>query len=114
LNALSNHGVRPLPSQANFVLILFQGKLTAETVYNGLMEHGYITRWLPGQGLPDALRITIGTAEQMDEIAAAIRAMATHERRAVSQSRDHRAGPAGRLHRPCPARACPRHRHHRL
>jgi len=77
LNALSNHGVRPLPSQANFVLILFQGKLTAETVYNGLMEHGYITRWLPGQGLPDALRITIGTAEQMDEIAAAIRSMAT-------------------------------------
>ncbi len=76
LNALSNHGVRPLPSQANFVLILFQGKLTAETVYNGLMEHGYITRWLPGQGLPDALRITIGTAEQMDEIAAAIRSMA--------------------------------------
>ncbi|WP_343613979.1 histidinol-phosphate transaminase [Novosphingobium sp.] len=76
LNALSNHGVRPLPSQANFVLILFQGKLTAETVYNGLMEHGYITRWLPGQGLPDALRITIGTAAQMDEIAAAIRAMA--------------------------------------
>lgn len=77
LNALSNHGVRPLPSQANFVLILFQGKLTAETVYNGLMEHGYITRWLPGQGLPDALRITIGTAEQMNEIAAAIRSMAT-------------------------------------
>lgn len=76
LNALSNHGVRPLPSQANFVLILFNGKLTAETVYNGLMEHGYITRWLPGQGLPDALRITIGTAAQMDEIAAAIRAMA--------------------------------------
>jgi histidinol-phosphate aminotransferase len=79
LNALSNHGVRPLPSQANFVLILFNGKLTAETVYNGLMEHGYITRWLPGQGLPDALRITIGTAEQMDEIAAAIRSMAPSE-----------------------------------
>jgi histidinol-phosphate aminotransferase len=30
LNALSNHGVRPLPSEANFVLILFEGKLTAE------------------------------------------------------------------------------------
>ncbi|WP_206242018.1 histidinol-phosphate transaminase [Novosphingobium terrae] len=79
LNALSNHGVRPLPSQANFVLILFNGKLSAETVYNGLMEHGYITRWLPGQGLPDALRITIGTAQQMDEIAAAIRSMVPGE-----------------------------------
>jgi len=76
LAALSNHGIRPLPSQANFVLILFEGHLSAEAVYHGLMNHGYITRWLPGQGLPDALRITIGTAQQMDEIAAAIRAMA--------------------------------------
>jgi histidinol-phosphate aminotransferase len=39
------------------------------------MEHGYITRWLPGQGLPQALRITIGTEAQMDEIAAALRQM---------------------------------------
>jgi histidinol-phosphate aminotransferase len=76
LHALSNHGIRPLPSQANFVLILFEGHLTAEMVYHGLMNHGYITRWLPGQGLPDALRITIGTAEQMDAIADAIHAMA--------------------------------------
>ncbi|HWU01797.1 MAG TPA: histidinol-phosphate transaminase, partial [Novosphingobium sp.] len=76
LEALGNHGVRPLPSQANFVLILFEGQLAAETVYNGLMEIGYITRWLPNQGLPHGLRITIGSAAQMDEIAAAIRDMA--------------------------------------
>jgi len=75
LEALGNHGVRPLPSKANFVLILFEGKVSAEEVYLGLMDHGYITRWLPGQGLSQALRITIGTAQQMDEIAAAIRAM---------------------------------------
>lgn len=76
LDALGNHGLRPLPSEANFVLILFSGKLTAEMAYNGLADRGYITRWLPGQGLPQGLRITIGTAEQMDEIAAALRAMA--------------------------------------
>ncbi len=75
LEALGNHGVRPLPSKANFVLILFEGKVSAEDVYLGLMDHGYITRWLPGQGLPQALRITIGTAQQMDEIAEAIRTM---------------------------------------
>ena len=69
LEALGNHGVRPLPSQANFVLILFEGKLSAETVYDGLMEIGYITRWLPNQGLPHGLRITIGSEAQMDEIA---------------------------------------------
>ena len=76
LEALGNHGLRPLPSEANFVLILFGGALTAETAYNGLAERGYIVRWLPGQGLPQALRITIGTARQMDDIAAALREMA--------------------------------------
>ncbi|MEY2942684.1 MAG: hypothetical protein RLY97_698, partial [Pseudomonadota bacterium] len=74
--ALSNHGLRPLPSEANFVLILFSGALTAEMAYHGLMEHGYITRWLPGQGLPQALRITIGAGQDMDKIATALRDMA--------------------------------------
>jgi histidinol-phosphate aminotransferase len=76
LEQLGNHGLRPLPSQANFVLIEFSGALTAEAAYLGLMDAGYITRWLPGQGLPQCLRITIGTPEQMDAIATALRAMA--------------------------------------
>lgn len=70
--ALGNHGLRPLPSQANFVLILFEGALSAETAYHALADAGYIVRWLPGQGLPQALRITIGTAAQMDDIAAVL------------------------------------------
>ena len=73
LEALGNHGLRPLPSEANFVLILFEGKLTAETAYNALADAGYIVRWLPNQGLPHGLRITIGTAGQMDDIAAVLR-----------------------------------------
>jgi histidinol-phosphate aminotransferase len=76
VEALGNHGIRPVPSEANFVLVLFAGKLTGEAAYNGLTERGYITRWLPGQGLPHGLRITIGTAEQMDAIALALRDMA--------------------------------------
>ena len=74
--ALGNHGLRPLPSEANFVLIEFSGALRAEDAYRGLMDHGYITRWLPGQGLPQCLRITIGTAAQMDAIADALARMA--------------------------------------
>ena len=76
LIALGNYGLRSLPSEANFVLIEFLGKLTAQAAYLGLMDHGYITRWLPGQGLPQCLRITIGTATQMDEITAALAQMA--------------------------------------
>jgi len=75
LEAMGNSGLRPLPSQANFVLILFEGKLTAEAAFDGLAERGYITRWLPNQGLPHGLRITIGTREQMDDIAAGLREM---------------------------------------
>lgn len=75
LEALGNRGLRPLPSQANFVLVLFEGALTAETAYNGLAERGYIVRWLPGQGLPQALRFTIGKRVDMDAIAAALSEM---------------------------------------
>ncbi|MBK9010217.1 histidinol-phosphate transaminase [Novosphingobium sp.] len=76
LTALGNHGLRVLPSEANFLLVLFEGTLTAEAAYNGLAEAGYIVRWLPNQGLPQALRITIGTPTQMDSIAATIRSLA--------------------------------------
>ena len=76
LEALGNHGLRPLPSKANFVLILFEGALTAEAAHAGLARRGYATRWLPGQGLPQGLRITIGTREQMDDVATALREMA--------------------------------------
>jgi histidinol-phosphate aminotransferase len=76
LEALGNHGLRPLPSQANFVLVLFEGALTAETAFDGLADKGYIVRWLPGQGLPQALRITIGKSADMDVIAEALREMA--------------------------------------
>jgi histidinol-phosphate aminotransferase len=76
VETLGNHGIRAVPSQANFVLLLFEGALTGEAAYNGLAERGYITRWLPGQGLAHGLRITIGTAAQMDAIAEGLREMA--------------------------------------
>jgi histidinol-phosphate aminotransferase len=40
------------------------------------MKHGYVTRWLPNQGMPHAVRITIGTDEDMGAVAAALREMA--------------------------------------
>ena len=74
--ALSNHGLRAVPSKANFLLILFNGKLTAEVAMKGLWDEGFATRWLPGQGLPNGLRITIGTEQQMRTVAAKLRALA--------------------------------------
>jgi len=37
-------------------------------------------RHLPGQGLPQALRITIGTTQQMEDIASVLRTMAEDAR----------------------------------
>ena len=76
LEALGNHGVSVVPSEANFVMILFEGKLTGEAAYKGLADAGYITRWLPSSGLGHGLRITIGTDEQMAAIAAILRDLA--------------------------------------
>ena len=76
IEALGNHGLRPIPSSANFLLILFEGALKAETALSAIGEAGYAVRHLPGQGLPNALRITIGTAQDMDVIAAVLRDLA--------------------------------------
>ncbi|AXJ95183.1 MULTISPECIES: histidinol-phosphate transaminase [unclassified Sphingomonas] len=66
-------GLRAVPSKANFVLVTFDGALTAEVAYQALMTAGYATRWLPGQGLPNALRITIGTEAEMRAVVEVLR-----------------------------------------
>jgi histidinol-phosphate aminotransferase len=73
--ALGNAGLRTVPSRANFVLVLFEGALTGEAAFEGLMQRGFITRWLPGQQLPHGLRITIGTEDEMKRLVAALREM---------------------------------------
>ncbi len=75
IGKLGNAGLRAIPSEANFVLVVFDGALTAETAYKGLMDAGYIVRWLPGQGLAQGLRITIGTEAETRGVAAALRAL---------------------------------------
>ncbi len=73
--ALGNHGLSAAPSEANFVLVQFDGDVRAETALNALAEAGYAVRHLPGQGLPNSLRITIGTAEDMAKVTATLQAL---------------------------------------
>ncbi|KEO89211.1 histidinol-phosphate aminotransferase [Erythrobacter longus] len=75
ITALGNHGICAVPSEANFVLVRFEGEVQAETALNALGEAGYAVRHLPSQGLPDCLRITIGKSEDMDAVAACLRAL---------------------------------------
>lgn len=71
--ALSNHGLKVIPSRANFLMVMFEGAVSAETAYKALMDAGYIVRWLPGQGLATGLRITIGSEEENRGLMAALR-----------------------------------------
>ena len=73
--ALSNHGLRAIPSAANFVLVIFDGAVSAEIADQELMDAGYVVRRLAGQGLGHALRITIGTEEENHGVMTALRAI---------------------------------------
>ena len=73
--SLGNHGLRAIPSEANFLLVLFEGDVTAENALNALNNAGYAVRHLPGQGLPNALRITIGKSEDMARVIETLRAV---------------------------------------
>lgn len=73
IDKMGNAGLRAIKSKANFLLVLFNGPISAEKAYTELMERGYIVRWLPGQGLANGLRVSIGTEEETRGFAAALR-----------------------------------------
>ena len=73
MGALGNHGLRVIPSHTNFLLVLFEGKVTAEQANSALLDKGYAVRWLPGQGLVNGLRMTIGTEDETRGLALALR-----------------------------------------
>ncbi len=75
IEALGNHGLRAIPSKANFLLVLFEGDVTAPAALDALADAGYAVRHLPGQGLPQALRITIGRPGDMNKVVAALRSL---------------------------------------
>jgi histidinol-phosphate aminotransferase len=62
---LRSCGLRVDDSAANFVLIHFpKGEKGAEAADSFLMKHGVILRGVASYGLPDCLRMTVGTEEQ--------------------------------------------------
>jgi histidinol-phosphate aminotransferase len=61
----SKLGLEPLPSVANFVSVGFGSKERAAAANDWLMKDGLIPRMIAGYGLPEFLRITIGTEKEM-------------------------------------------------
>ncbi|WP_395945253.1 histidinol-phosphate transaminase [Brevundimonas sp.] len=62
--ALRGFGFEVLPSAGNFVLVLFDGAERAAAASDYLNAKGIIVRGVGGYGLPQGLRITIGTEDQ--------------------------------------------------
>jgi histidinol-phosphate aminotransferase len=64
-------GITLTPSVANFVLARFPDdpRRSADAVFAFLQSRGILTRKMGGYGLPQYLRITIGTGEEMVRVA---------------------------------------------
>lgn len=62
--ALSDFGLRPVASEANFVMIRLPSPERAQELFEELLRAGVIVRPLGPFGWPACLRITIGTTEE--------------------------------------------------
>ncbi|AQR60805.1 histidinol-phosphate transaminase [Brevundimonas sp. LM2] len=63
--AIRGFGFEVLPSAGNFILVLFKDpKRTAAAANDYLNSKGIIVRAVGGYGIPDGLRITVGTEDQ--------------------------------------------------
>lgn len=71
--ALQVRGLRVFPSQTNFLLVEF-GPHTA-LIEAALIAQGVVLRPMAGYGLPDCLRITVGTPDENLRLCAAIDAL---------------------------------------
>ncbi len=67
-------GLKVVPGFANFVLVRFETAGVAEGALNALKLGGILVRAMAGYGLPDALRITVGRAEDNQLLVASLRA----------------------------------------
>ncbi|WP_029042315.1 histidinol-phosphate transaminase [Cucumibacter marinus] len=74
---LSGNAMRVLPSQCNFILVFFpdeEGRTAADA--NALLtKNNLIVREMGAYGMPDALRISIGTEEAMRKVAEVLKGL---------------------------------------
>ncbi|MEQ1438169.1 histidinol-phosphate transaminase [Fontimonas sp. SYSU GA230001] len=64
-------GLGVLPSQANFVTVDFHRD--AQPIHQGLLERGVIVRPMGSYGLPNFLRVTVGTVAENDRFLGALK-----------------------------------------
>ncbi|MFQ5433961.1 MAG: histidinol-phosphate transaminase [Anaerolineae bacterium] len=73
-DALSRMGLHCLSGQANFVLIA-NLPMATDALVNGLLHRGFIVRGMAAFGLPDAIRVTVGSPAENEQFVAAMQAV---------------------------------------
>lgn len=68
-------GFTVLPSKANFIFASFPERFPAGALYRKLKENGILVRWFDETRIRDFYRITIGSLEQMEQMAEEIKKM---------------------------------------
>jgi len=71
-DALGEMGLKAVPSEANFVMVVFGDAGQAARVTEDLLKQGVIVRPLNAFGLPDCVRISTGTDEDNERCVAAM------------------------------------------
>lgn len=87
---ISALGLRVTPSVANFLLIHFDGQpgLTAASVDEALKARGIILRRVDGYGLPNALRMTVGTEAENRAVVSALEAIIASAKESGTQRQE--------------------------
>ena len=67
---LTEHGFEPVPSVGNFVYVDVGDD--ASELFERLLREGVIVRPLAGFGAPTAIRVSVGTPDELDEFASAL------------------------------------------
>ncbi|MEM7342812.1 MAG: histidinol-phosphate transaminase [Chloroflexota bacterium] len=70
--ALADLGLNPQPSLGNFVLCRLPSSEAAFDLSENLRAEGIVVRVMKGYDLPNCIRITLGTRDQMEDVVAAL------------------------------------------
>lgn len=71
--SLTAHGLDVVPSACNFLVVRFRDEAACKSATIALGEHGVLVMPLAGYGLPEAMRISIGTAEANHAVASVLK-----------------------------------------
>jgi len=75
---LTSAGLKPIPSITNFVMIKTRSEEASLFLYNELLNYGVIIRPLRANLMPDHVRISIGTKEEMNHFYEAMSEVLPH------------------------------------